>query len=230
MRRLVRPFAARLLARHATRPHVHHPGGHALFVLPGVFDPVLTKVGQWLAGVASSLVQPGESWLELGTGTGIVALAMARAGARVTAIDISEAACQNTRMNAILNDLPIEVLQGDLFTPVANRRFDGVIANLPFWPGSSEHLPLGHAFGAGQNYALLRQFVAESSAFAPRSYLVLSESFADFSAARAALGPAMSLTRRERYRGEWMNLFHLGRSHRGDQATSALSSRPFQSL
>lgn len=234
MRRFARPFAARLLARHAKRPHVHHPDGQAIFVSPGVFDPVLTKVGAWLAGITSSLVKPGEKWLELGCGSGIVSLAMARAGAVVTAVDLDAAACRNTRMNATLHDLPVEVLHGDLFEPVASRRFDGVIANLPFWPSQSGKLPLGHAFDAGKDYALLRRFVAESTSYAPNAYLVLSESFADFAGARTALGPTMPLVRRQFHRGEWMNLFHRRRplhphQDRGDQATSALSSRPFES-
>ena len=192
---------------HALGPHVHHPAGHALFVAPGVFDPVLTKVGEWLATVAPDLVQPGESWLDLGTGTGIVALALGRAGARVTAVDIDPAACRNAQMNALLHQLPILVRQGNLFDAVAGQRFDGVVANLPFWPDPTASLPLGHAFAAGKEYAILRQFTAQVNTFSPRGYLVLSESFADFAGARAALGRGMSLMRRARHRGEWMNLF-----------------------
>jgi hypothetical protein len=70
-------------------------------------------------------------------------------------------------------------------------------------------LPLGHAFGAGEDFALLRRFAAEFSRYAPVATTVLSEAFAAFPEARAALGPAARLVRRERFRGEWLDLFEL---------------------
>jgi methylase of polypeptide subunit release factors len=129
----------------------------------------------------------------------------------VTAIDLDPLACQNTKANTLLHNLSVRVEQGDLFAPVSGETFNAVIANLPFWPDAPGTLPLGHAFSAGPGYPLLRRFVAEAPQHAQRSYTVLSESFADFPAARTALGPSMRLLRREWFRGEWMNLFLLER-------------------
>lgn len=185
-------------------------GDHALVVLPGVFDPVLTKVGAWLAKVMPAHVRPGERWLEIGTGSGVVACALARAQARVTATDIDPAAVRNARLNAALGELDVDVREGDLFEPVGDERFDVVVANLPFWPVSGTHLPLGHAFAAGDDYAILRRFAAGFSARAPTAFTVLSESFTQFPEARKVLGPESRLVRRERFSGEWMNLFESG--------------------
>jgi release factor glutamine methyltransferase len=184
-------------------------GRDAIFVAPGVFDPVLTKVGAWLASVVPAMVRPGERWLELGTGSGIVAVALAKAGARVVATDLDEAACANARMNAVLHGLSIDVRRGDLFAPVRGERFDGVVANLPFWPGTGPNEALGHAFGAGEDFVLLRRFTADLPAHAPRGWLAVSEAFAAFPVARAALGSAARLERRERVRGEWLDLFRF---------------------
>ncbi|MBM4391053.1 MAG: methyltransferase, partial [Deltaproteobacteria bacterium] len=174
-----RPLTLAYAHWHARRPHVHDVDGLAILVNAGVFDPVLTKVGAWLAGVAPTLSRPGERWLELGTGSGVVACALARAGTRVVATDIDTEACRNARMNAALNQLDVDVRQGDLFAPIAGERFDGIVANLPFWPGS-DSAPIGRAFSAGGDFQLLRRFVAGAPGYAQRAYIVLSEAFGAF--------------------------------------------------
>ncbi len=189
------------------RNRVHHVAGGPLVVMAQVFDPVHTRVGAWLAEVVSTLVEPDERWLEVGTGSGVVACALARAGARVVATDIDGAAVRNARLNVALGHLDVDVVEGDLFAPVEGQRFDVVVANLPFWPGSGAGLPLPGAFAAGPDFELLRRFAAGVGDFAPRAYTVLSEAFAAFPEARAALGPAARLLRRQRVRGEWLNLF-----------------------
>ncbi|MSQ03915.1 MAG: methyltransferase domain-containing protein [Myxococcales bacterium] len=199
------------LARwHSRRPHSYVVDGAPLIVLPGVFDPVMTKVGAWLSGLVRELALPGERWLELGAGSGVVACALARSGATVVATDIDEQAARNTRFNAELTRIHVEVRVGDLYAPVAGEQFDGIVANLPFWPGTAAGMPLGTAFAAGEDFELLRRFVAGYPDHAPRAYTVLSEEFLRFPEARAALGQGARLVRRARYRGEWLNLFELG--------------------
>ena len=70
--------------------------------------------------------------LDLGCGSGFLALQMARDGAQVTATDISKRACQFTRFNALVNEAEVEVVQGSLFEPVENRTFDMIVSNPPF--------------------------------------------------------------------------------------------------
>ncbi|HEU5032407.1 MAG TPA: HemK2/MTQ2 family protein methyltransferase, partial [Spirillospora sp.] len=66
------------------------------------------------------------------------ALAAARAGAgRVTAVDLSTRAVLAARANARLNRLPIRVLRGDLFGPVAGQAFDVIVTNPPYVPSGS---------------------------------------------------------------------------------------------
>ncbi len=73
--------------------------------------------------------------LDLGTGCGIVALSLARAGVtEVVATDISARAIEMARANALLNeiDIVIDFRLGDLFSPVAQERFDLIASNPPF--------------------------------------------------------------------------------------------------
>jgi release factor glutamine methyltransferase len=69
--------------------------------------------------------------LEVGTGSGIIALHCAKAGARVTATEISEKAVLNARKNARVNNLNIDFVLTDLAQGI-KREFDVVIFNLPY--------------------------------------------------------------------------------------------------
>jgi release factor glutamine methyltransferase len=77
--------------------------------------------------------------LDVGTGTGALALAAAHAGARsVTAVDLSRRSAVAAWLNARLHRAPVRVLCGDLLEPVRGRRFDVVLANPPYVPASRE--------------------------------------------------------------------------------------------
>ena len=68
-----------------------------------------------------------KSVLELGSGSGILSVIMAKHGAkRVVATDIMDACVINTRQNAEILHLDhiIEVRKGDLFEPIHDERFD----------------------------------------------------------------------------------------------------------
>ncbi|MBK1657727.1 methyltransferase domain-containing protein [Paracraurococcus ruber] len=78
---------------------------------------------------------PGASALELGTGSGVVLACLARLGAaRLVGTDIEPAAIG--RAAALLAGLGCraDLLQGDLWAPVAGRRFDLIVANPPQFP------------------------------------------------------------------------------------------------
>lgn len=72
--------------------------------------------------------------LDVCTGSGVQAIAAALRGHRVVAVDSESSAVLATRRNAWLNDVEIDVIQGDLFDPVRGWVFDAVIANPPYVP------------------------------------------------------------------------------------------------
>jgi release factor glutamine methyltransferase len=83
----------------------------------------------------------GGDVLDVFTGSGVLALAAARGGARsVTAIDLSRRALMNARFNAWRNGVQIRALRGDALAPVAGERFDLILANPPYFP-SNGRLP-----------------------------------------------------------------------------------------
>jgi methylase of polypeptide subunit release factors len=186
----------------------YHYQGLPLDVYPGVFDPHLTVVGEWLARQLHP--QPGERWLELGCGSGLISLSLARQGATVTAVDLDPLAVQNTAHNARLWGLSLDLHQGDLFAPLPPTPFDHIVANLPFWEGSPDGSFWSVAMRAGTDYALLRRFSHEFKHFAPHALLGLSEAGGHWRGAEIALG-GPHLLRRERVHGEWLRLIELRR-------------------
>lgn len=215
MRGLAGRVGRRVHLRRARRPYVREHDGKPILVLPGVLDPVATKVGAWLAAVAAEAARPGETWVDMGCGTGVVGLALAEAGAVVTCVDIDPQAVRNARANAALRQVPLEVVESDLFAALPGRRFDRVVYNVPFWPGDPaevppEERPFARAMYAGRDFEAIRRFVAAFPAHADEAWVVLSEHGGDFAGARAALVPCVRI-RREKARGEWLSLFALRR-------------------
>ena len=72
--------------------------------------------------------------LDVGAGSGAVALALAdeHPGARVTAIDVSEAALSLARENAERTGLAVELLCHDLFAGLPGDGWDLVVSNPPY--------------------------------------------------------------------------------------------------
>ena len=79
-------------------------------------------------------VERGEKALEMGCGSGIISLHMAKTGALVTAVDTDERAVEATRNSASMNGLEIRVVRSDLFEAVTDR-FDLIVFNPPYLRG-----------------------------------------------------------------------------------------------
>lgn len=89
---------------------------------------------------ASKIVKPKESFLEIGTGSGAVAITVAKfvKGAKVTASDISKEAIKVSEINAKLNNVKIETIVGDLFKPFKENSFDVIATHPPAVPYPSQ--------------------------------------------------------------------------------------------
>lgn len=120
--------------------------GHRFAVAPGVLIPrpdteVLVETG--LAFLAS-LEKP--SMIDLGTGSGAIAIsvALARPDADVTATDYSNAALKIARGNAHSLQARVDFHQGDWYQAVpADARFDLILSNPPYIAQGDRHLSEG---------------------------------------------------------------------------------------
>ncbi len=83
------------------------------------------------------LVSEGDVVLEIGVGSGIIALTLAKHVKKVVGIDISKEAVKCTKYNAKTNRLEnkIELILGDLFNPLKTEaKFDLILFNPPYLP------------------------------------------------------------------------------------------------
>jgi predicted glycoside hydrolase/deacetylase ChbG (UPF0249 family)/methylase of polypeptide subunit release factors len=83
------------------------------------------------AELALSQLSPGQRALDVGTGTGIVAICLAKACRQVVATDISAAAVRNAVTNAKRNGVMFPCYQSDLLASV-DGRFDLIVFNPPY--------------------------------------------------------------------------------------------------
>lgn len=94
------------------------------------------RVSDTMADIHDRLVgrlapRPGERWLDLATGTGPVARRAARAGARVTALDLAPALVATARRLAAAEGLTIGLAVGDCEAlPCPDGSFDVVVSAL----------------------------------------------------------------------------------------------------
>jgi len=92
---------------------------------------------RWLARV--TVRKPVDTALDLCCGSGIHALLAAAHARQVTAVDINPRAVRCTAFNARARGLTnVQALQGDLYAPVGDRRFDLITANPPFVPAPEQ--------------------------------------------------------------------------------------------
>jgi release factor glutamine methyltransferase len=130
--------------------------------------------------VRSIRLREGERVLEIGTGTGVVAIHCAKHGCRVTATDVVERALELARENADKNQVEVDLREGDMFEP-ASGLYDVIIFNPPYLPTAPEdltHSDLDKALDGGPDGTevtlrfldQVNDFLAEDG----RAYIVVS--------------------------------------------------------
>ena len=145
-------------------------------------------VGAVLARVGGNAAAARPSALDIGTGSGAIALSLAAEGdfGCIVATDTSEAALEVARRNARRNalDARVEFRHGDLFLPVAGgERFDVVVSNPPYVSGEEFETLLpevrlyepreGLVAGAGGVAVLTRLVRGAGGVLAPGGLLAL---------------------------------------------------------
>lgn len=90
-----------------------------------------------LAGRGSPAAERGPA-LDLGSGSGILATLLARAGWRVEASDVSAAAVASTRLTASANGVTVGTVRRDGLRGVPDAAFDLIVSNPPFHQGAAK--------------------------------------------------------------------------------------------
>jgi release factor glutamine methyltransferase len=149
-------------------------------------------------------ISPGESFLEMGTGSGMVALHAARLGAKVTAADVNPKAVECARRNAARNGIRLDLVRSDLFERITGL-FDVIAFNPPYLSGTASSTSwVEKAWAGGEEGSEMAITFLENAwrHLAPggRIYMVLS-----------SVGGLMSLLKaaRERYESDMLEEKHM---------------------
>ncbi len=149
--------------------------GFELVIEPSVMHPAVFKSGMIFSRYLSTLDLRGKRVLDLGTGSGILALSAAARGARVTASDINPLAVRCVMRNAQRNGFhsTIITLEGHLFAPVTRETYDVIVFNPPYF-GDEQQASRDPALYGGRKFSLIGEFAREAFEFLnPGGYLLL---------------------------------------------------------
>lgn len=189
--RLTRPERERLIglieARIATRKPAPYLVGRAYIqgvpfrvdervIVPRSYLGEMMMTGALTQDGAGPIPDPFEvsSVLDLCTGSGCLAIlaAMAYPNAAVDAVDLSKDALEVAKLNLADHDMEdrVHLIAGDLFKPLAGRRYDLIIANPPYvakaevdaFPAEYRAEPVMAHLGGRDGLDIVRRILAEA--------------------------------------------------------------------
>lgn len=104
--------------------------GHTFHVRPGVLIP-RPETAELVQAACSE--PKGSSVLDIGTGSGCIAVSLALAGYKVTAFDISEQALSIAQANAESLNTDVEFIHENILHPsITERKWDIIVSNPPY--------------------------------------------------------------------------------------------------
>ncbi len=147
-----------------------------LKVFPSVYEP---REDSYLL-LEYVKCKQGEKVLDIGCGSGIIAIKAALQGAKVFAIDLNPEAVKNTLFNARINNVKIYCIVGNLFDPLNTRiKFDKIFFNPPYLPEMpSDKYSLAWA-GGKEGIEIAKKFIIAAKDFLSAKgeiFLVISSS------------------------------------------------------
>ncbi len=175
--RPIAPILKKLAKVYTRKEREYSYNNISVKVLPGVFHPGLFISTKVLLNFVNTLKFEGNSFLELGAGTGIISILAAKKGAAVFASDISGKAVQNIELNAAKNNVQINIFTSDLFKNIPYMQFDYIIINPPYYsrdPGEEEE----YAWFCGSNFEYFKSLFNSLSNYIGKDskvFMILSE-------------------------------------------------------
>jgi len=165
-------------------------------VTPAVLIP--RPETELLVELALERLPPRGRVLDMGTGSGAIAVALAhtRPDAHVTALDVSVDALAIAQRNAAANDAAVRFLHSDWFSAVGAETFDLIVSNPPYIADGDRHLaegdlrfePAGALTDYADGLAALRRIVAGARThLEPGAWLLMEHGYDQSEAVQALL-------------------------------------------
>ena len=126
-------FYRPLLVKYLSKERNYRFAGMRLRIHPSVFHPGFFTSTRFLLEQVLRYPLQNRSLLELGAGSGLIAISAAKAGADATASDINPFAVEYLQLNAAANKAGIHIIHSDLFTSIPQQVFDMIVINPPYY-------------------------------------------------------------------------------------------------
>jgi release factor glutamine methyltransferase len=139
-----------LLVKYLSSTRMYAYKGIELQVPPQVFHPGFFFSTKYLFKYLRGKSLANKTFLELGAGSGLLAIYAAQNRAIVTATDINPFSIECLEKNAEGNNVEMEVIQSDLFDDIPESKFDMVVINPPYYK-KNPSTGLDHAWYCGEN-------------------------------------------------------------------------------
>jgi release factor glutamine methyltransferase len=164
--RATEPILARLHRWYTSSTRTFRYKGIQVSVPPGIFYPGFIYSTTLFLDHLESVNMEGLRVLDMGTGSGIIALRCAARGATVTAADINPHAVAAATSNARRNGLVIRAVLSDLFDELNGESFDLIVINPPYYPKN----PVGmaeYAWFCGEDFGYFKRLFAQLAQLDP---------------------------------------------------------------
>lgn len=151
--------------------------GIHLLIYPSVFHPGLFFSTQFFVQFFESFELKNATFLELGAGSGFISFWAAKNGAIVTATDINPQSIDGLNENSRRNNLPIQVIESNLFEKIRLEDYDIIAINPPYYPKEPSNFA-ENAFFCGNDFDYFHQLFQQiSTQYRPTTfiYMILSE-------------------------------------------------------
>jgi release factor glutamine methyltransferase len=214
--RMLQPMLSKLAGWYLARPRKYRYMELEVIVYPSVFHPLFFFSTPIFIEFLERLPLHDRTFLELGGGSGLIALWAVRRGAVVTASDINPVAVQGIEESAATNKLPIEVRQSDLFDDLPPDSFDYIAINPPYFPRAPRNMS-ERALLCGENFEYFRRLFQQLPAYIRKGstpFMILSEDCDIAAIQTLAIEESLQLSEvfRKRKWGEQYMVFHIAAS------------------
>ncbi|MEP0262737.1 methyltransferase [Dokdonia sp.] len=177
IKKVTHPFLKKGADYYYKKPRPYSYKGITTMVHPDVFPPHLTLSTKILLDFISEIDLTQKTFLELGCGSGIISLFASQKGAKVTASDINTTALEYLNNASKNNELPIDCVHSDLFENIAEKQFDYIFINPPYYPKSPENIKQ-QAWFCGEEFEYFKSLFKQLPKYLSKentTYMILSE-------------------------------------------------------
>jgi release factor glutamine methyltransferase len=139
-----------LVVKYLSKTKNYQYDGIKLIIPPEVFHPRFFFSTKLLLKYLDRYPLKEKTFLELGAGSGLIAISAAKKGADVTATDINPIAVQYLKKNCGANNVCMNIIHSDLFQNISVQYFDFIAINPPYYK-KQPHSYKDYSWYCGEN-------------------------------------------------------------------------------